>query len=70
MRQIEHARSGVVFGRAFAVWWRDGPKTTPDPCPAPDPFRRLHQEIPGRVLITYSEVFRRLWIIQGVIVST
>jgi hypothetical protein len=30
--------SGVVFVSGFAVWWRDWPKTTPDPCPLLTPF--------------------------------
>jgi hypothetical protein len=30
--------SGVVFVEGFAVWWRDWPKTTPDPCPLLTPF--------------------------------
>jgi hypothetical protein len=30
--------SGVVFVEGFAVWWRDCPKTTPDPRPLLTPF--------------------------------
>ncbi|TVS09486.1 MAG: hypothetical protein EA424_27000, partial [Planctomycetaceae bacterium] len=31
IEQIEHARSGVVFGRRSTTWEAAHPKTTPDP---------------------------------------
>jgi pimeloyl-ACP methyl ester carboxylesterase len=41
--QVRATGSGVVFGQRSTTWQAACPKTTPDP------FRRFHQEIPGRV---------------------